>query len=207
MTWVRVQMRINCTECGTAVPVNGPLRTIHCDNCQADVAFGDDDWEDVFESLREDTHAKNGKVIPCNIFDAFDTKLLSAKIKPCCPKCKDNLPAAELETGKPVVCPGCRERLSAVPAPDWLRRLAPAAVLLFNAVVQEGPIGPEAATAKPVLFSCLQCGAPLRVDGTSRILTCDACDTDCYLPDPLWLRLHPAQVMQRWYVGFGKVSR
>lgn len=206
MTWVRVQMRINCTECGMTVPVNGPLRTIHCDNCQTDIEFGVYGWKSVIESLREDTRSKPGKIIPCTIFDQFDTKLLSVRMQPSCPQCKTNLENAALESGKSFSCPGCQKTLSSVPFPELLRKFDPSASLLFNAMIQEGPINPEPQSAKPVLFSCLQCGAPLKVDGTSRILTCGACDTDCYLPDPLWLRLHPAQVMQRWYVGFGKVA-
>jgi len=48
--------------------------------------------------------------------------------------------------------------------------------------------------AGSVLFSCLGCGAALKVDArTPRLLACQYCEATSYLPDALWLRLHPAQ--------------
>lgn len=52
-----------------------------------------------------------------------------------------------------------------------------------------------------VLFSCLGCGAPLDVDATvPRILRCRFCDATSYIPDALWLRMHPAQRKRPFYV-------
>ena len=45
-----------------------------------------------------------------------------------------------------------------------------------------------------ILFSCLGCGAPLTVDGSSpRTLTCEFCSAASFIPDALWLRMHPSQ--------------
>ena len=124
---------------------------------------------------------------------------------PLCPQCKGSLPGVDaIDAEKTLKCPGCGKETAAFPAPEWLKGAVPQAAVLINASLQNKPVGPDSGEVKPVLFSCLQCGSPLKVDGSSRILTCEACDTDCYLPDPLWLRLHPALVMAKWMIGFQK---
>ena len=39
------------------------------------------------------------------------------------------------------------------------------------------------------------------IDGEDRIVICEYCETNVYLPDDLWLRLHPAKKKNRWFVG------
>jgi hypothetical protein len=36
----------------------------------------------------------------------------------------------------------------------------------------------------------------------ARLCPCSFCRADVYLPDDLWRRLHPAKVVQRWYITF-----
>ncbi len=58
---------------------------------------------------------------------------------------------------------------------------------------------PEA--GEKVLFSCLGCGAPTGVDAaTPRIMRCTFCTATSYLPDALWLRLHPTQRKQAFHL-------
>ncbi len=206
MIYMRMQMRIDCTECGLPVPVNGPWRSIHCHNCQSDIAFDESAWKGILEDARRDVSGgKLNKLNTCTIFDAFNTRLLYARVKPLCPKCSSDLPGADAIAAETILaCPGCGKQVPAFPAPDWLRGIAPTASVLINASLQDRPGAPESEDVRPVMFSCLQCGAPLKVDGTSRILTCGACDADSYLPDPLWMRLHPAAVMAKWIIGFAK---
>ena len=50
------------------------------------------------------------------------------------------------------------------------------------------------------MFGCLSCGGALKVDGGSRTPKCDHCGNSNYLPDALWLRLHPAPTVHAFFV-------
>ena len=57
---------------------------------------------------------------------------------------------------------------------------------------------------RPVMMSCLHCGGALEITSeTSRIVACQYCDTDHYLPDELWRRLHPLKKRTPWYLFCG----
>lgn len=56
--------------------------------------------------------------------------------------------------------------------------------------------------AKPTVMACMSCGGSLPVDGSARLVTCQYCDANNYLPDGLWLALHPAAKRETWYVVF-----
>ena len=54
---------------------------------------------------------------------------------------------------------------------------------------------------KPVIFTCPNCSAVLRINTeTARILTCEHCDSDVYMPDPIWNRLHPVKKILPWTI-------
>jgi WD40 repeat protein len=57
---------------------------------------------------------------------------------------------------------------------------------------------PEA--VKPILFSCPSCAGNLEVDGSDRVIKCKYCNSEIYLPDDLWFRMHPVEVVERWYI-------
>ena len=46
-------------------------------------------------------------------------------------------------------------------------------------------------TGKVMMFSCLSCGAGLKVDGKSRTVDCSYCNTENFLPEELWRRFNP----------------
>ena len=60
-----------------------------------------------------------------------------------------------------------------------------------------GDIRDEA--TRPLVTACMSCGAGLRIDGASRVVECAYCKDSNYLPDALWLRLHPT-LKRRWLV-------
>jgi hypothetical protein len=107
---------------------------------------------------------------------------------------------AAVNTGH-FACPGCSKSIRVRQATELAKTIIPEADLL----VHEDEIGeklPEYGqpAAKPVMFSCLSCGGALKVDGKSRTVTCTQCNNDNYLPDALWLRLHPAKVSHAFFI-------
>ena len=49
-------------------------------------------------------------------------------------------------------------------------------------------------------MQCMKCHATLPVDGTKRLVECSYCTARNYLPDDLWLALHPAAKRESWFM-------
>ena len=84
---------------------------------------------------------------------------------------------------------------SARPADALVATVFPGA----RAVYGEGPEGDARPSAQPLVFACMSCGGGLKVDGTSRVVACRFCNDSNFLPDTLWLQMHPA-LKRRWLV-------
>jgi hypothetical protein len=53
------------------------------------------------------------------------------------------------------------------------------------------------------MMACMGCGAALGITVESpRITTCEYCQVENFLPDPLWRRLHPVKKRVPWYVRY-----
>lgn len=199
-----LQLRIDCPECGNPTPLNGPLEVGHCDSCQADINIPHDYWKMIIETILEDLHElQEHEGHNSTIMSSFNTNVLYGRLTPCCPKCKTTYPIYEtLDRDYTLSCSKCQTQTIIMPAPGWLRKMFPNAQVLYNAVIVEKALAPTIGDARPVVFSCPQCGGALKVDGQDRILTCQYCNVDVYLPDDLWLRLHPVKRMLKWFIGF-----
>ena len=121
---------------------------------------------------------------------------------PRCQRCKTDLPAdgfAAMAEAGGWQC-SCGEFIKVRPATPLAQRMVPGARWLVN----EGALGDDGSESvqavEPVLFSCMACGAALEVDGSQRTVTCTFCNGSNYLPDGLWLRLHPQQTVRTFFV-------
>ena len=52
-------------------------------------------------------------------------------------------------------------------------------------------------------MTCGQCGGTLEIDGSTRKVGCSFCGADVFIPDDVWVRLHPASTARRWFVLTG----
>jgi len=202
MTTIQLQARIECPECALPIPLNGPWLSVHCDNCQNDFELDESYWIGVIKELTSDLHEMKAKPEKMVIFDEYGTNILFCKTKPRCPRCKTIYPEQDGTQEKTFQCGSCGKSATVMPAPEWIGSAIPKVTVLYNAT--KGQTAADSPyMSKPIVFSCLQCGAALKVDGTSRIVSCSYCDSDNYLPDALWLRLHPASIMTKRYLGLG----
>jgi hypothetical protein len=97
----------------------------------------------------------------------------------------------------------CGENVETFPPPPWLAARVPEIVQLFVARREGVPAVAAAASAKPVLWSCPRCAAGLDIDAESpRILTCRYCESDLYLPDPLWHACRPVRKRAPFWIAF-----
>ncbi len=205
MFGIAIELRGECPHCGNPVMVNALNERIHCPSCQRDRTYPYTEWAGLLESaqsLRPGTDPGNGG--NTTILGA-NWHLLYARFDPYCFACKFDFDMAEVVAADgPYACPQCGERWHQRPAPadaqaamPWLRWVVAEDP---GQIPGEGPDEPAPAGAKPILFACMGCGGSLEVDGTDRVITCRFCDASNYLPDDLWLRMHPVETVRRWFL-------
>jgi len=214
----RVRITVECPECAYPVPVNGVVATVLCHTCQSVVKLaGEYAWNRILQyAKREPVRTQsegllmspeskpvldNFLVGPHRIRRQFEGMLVEIDERPiACIECRTELPLDTLlelaqQRASRVHCPNCAAATSLRTEPALGRYFTSRFAQLLAVVGETAPVGElaEDNAAKPVLFSCLGCGAPLKVDASaSRLLTCEYCGATSYLPDALWLRLHPA---------------
>lgn len=121
---------------------------------------------------------------------------------PRCQVCKTDVPSTEFEAAAQRghhIC-SCGEKLRVREANDLAKVMVPGAKFLIG----EGATGNSGtegkAASEPVMFSCMACAGSLTVDGSSRTIACGYCGGSNYLPDGLWLRLHPPRTVVTFFV-------
>jgi hypothetical protein len=201
-----MECRIECTKCGAPVPLNGPLEVAHCEQCQTDIDIPHEYWNDIFKDFWEDLKdlkEKEGRNV--TQFGTFKSTLMWGRRIPRCTDCKEDLVLpGDLSQAGTATCPKCKKVVKVLLPPEWLKQGFGKAKVLVGAILQEKPVetGSKATKGDLIVFTCPKCGGALEVDGSERMLPCKYCGVKVYLPDDLWLRLHPAKKMEDWFVGF-----
>jgi Zn finger protein HypA/HybF involved in hydrogenase expression len=206
MFGIAIELRGECPRCGQPVMVNALSERIHCPACQSDRPYPYSAWADLLESaleqLRPATEPGQGGTTTVL---GENWHLLYARFDPYCYGCKHDFDMRVVQASpSPYACPACgtpwhhreapAEARAAMPALRWLVAEEP------GQIPGAGPDTPAPAASAPILFQCMGCGGPLRVDGSERVVTCGHCDASNYLPDDLWLRMHPAPTVRRWFL-------
>ncbi len=217
----RVRVTLECPECGSPTPVNGIVPRVLCGACQSVIdverAIG---WANVFTYAAGEPcaeHLVRSSSVPRPALAYFLALGPGAELRRkwrgvlveidseplACPACRQALDVSAL--GREALaegermdafCPACG---SAVPirAPS-AREKGEVHDQLLAIACETAPRGDLAEPrGEPILFSCLGCGAATGCDATSpRVVKCSFCKATSYLPDALWLRLHPTQKKQ-----------
>ena len=204
MIWSMIEMSIDCPECDAPVHVDGPYRQIRCSRCQSIIDFPAEVWGSTLEDLRSDVaDLEKGMGSNSTIFGHFNMKLTRGNLLPYCMNCKRDF---DLETDVSeqgmLTCPDCGESIPFYDAPDWFSDQVKGAKVIAGAWPEGGEGAKGGAVSDPVAYTCPKCGGSLEIDGKARLIKCDYCSTNIYLPDDLWLTLHPAKKKNRWFIGF-----
>lgn len=203
-TWIALKARAECPECGSSVMLEGPWATMHCPSCRAETPVGYYWTKLVADALEK---APGGRRFAPRF--AMDTSkpvtslsyAVNKDQRPICSACDEDLEAADqVKTGTDGTfrC-GCGAVHDTFPAPKHMQG---GAAQIFLGVREKEQLRPSKdAAAKPVLFNCTNCGGNLKVTtDASRILTCEYCDVDLYLPQALWNALHPVKKRRAFWV-------
>jgi DNA-directed RNA polymerase subunit RPC12/RpoP len=198
-----LECKIQCTQCGLPVTLNGPWETAHCDSCQSNIDIPHDFWINALKDCLADFHTfAEGEGRNSTVFGYFQTSLLNGRLKPRCPDDKTDLEidAAATLPAK-VLCSKCGKEFEVTTPPNWLTSALPAIKLMVGTNLAQITASPKPELEGPIVFVCPQCGGTLQVDGKDRVLKCQFCQSNIYLPDDLWRRLHPVKTVQRWYLA------
>ncbi|HEX8271305.1 MAG TPA: hypothetical protein VF615_01565 [Longimicrobiaceae bacterium] len=199
MRTLALRLRTACTRCGGALPLNALAPRLACPACGAPNELSDEFWAAILGDVGpgESTIFTVGR----------EVSLEAAASGPACYSCGAAISTEEAlasaDAGS-LPCGACGART--------LLRVPPEPFVLsgFPLLVGEdetqlpAPGGAEVVaprtTAQPVAFNCPSCAGVLRVDGSTRVVTCEYCAGAAYLPDDLWHVLHPAPTVRAWYL-------
>jgi ribosomal protein S27AE len=208
------KVMVTCPHCGNPMPVNGPQRQPICRSCQKEVGIAAETWSGILgDYLKDYKSLEPGSGNNSTIMGEITLKCTSVKLPPpdaACTKCETNWDLASVKDGTDgtIACKKCGYKSPTFPPPDWLKALVPAARQIFfgerdRSGTPEGVPDPNAAAAKPIALACPQCGGGLLITAqTERTLPCTYCKVDVFLPDAVWLKLHPAKEAKFWLVRF-----
>jgi hypothetical protein len=202
------KVRSECSECGEAMILDGPTLAKRCLACQSNVEIEAVYWQRMM-AFRHDPELQGCKIVSTAfaLGGSSPLRVRMGKQEPTCQGCNHALDVGSAATGTDGEIPcECGQKMPTFPVPAWLRRLEPKAVQLFNAAREERGHGTPIVVPRedrPVSFGCPDCGANLKVGMESpRILACEFCRADLFLPDALWHALHPVKKRSAWYVRF-----
>ncbi|PKN27164.1 MAG: hypothetical protein CVU65_03445 [Deltaproteobacteria bacterium HGW-Deltaproteobacteria-22] len=213
----RFRVVVRCRECGTEIPVNGPVRQVTCGTCFATMQVG----RFVGNWIREAEHGCCAMPKParkCRVGGRGLNGETHAEVVDfiACTACGKPLPGVP-HGATEAACTACGAAFSTFPGPEWLgdEVISEVQCILCEmevAPVKDGAEGaafsdtstPAGAAVTPVTFDCLGCGSSMPVGpDTGRICRCPFCSRDQYIPDEFWFRLHPPQVARDWFLALG----
>lgn len=150
-----------------------------------------------------ETEGRNSTIL--NGASGLTFTLKYGRLSPRCEKCKTKFDQAALHAAVPsgrFACPQCGTPVAVRVAPAWLQELQPLATLIVGETLAVAHATSDSNSGKPIAIHCIQCGAQMQIDGKERLFNCQYCRGQIYLPDDLWLRIHPTVTTDPWFVVF-----
>lgn len=189
--------------------LNAVTNDFICPACNKNNYFSDEDWQNLLDdAVKEGPGLNDGEGQPSTIMrGAYTYQLMYGKQQPRCGKCKTKIDVNKLEdysAKSNYSCLKCSNEIFIRKTNDILQKEFSGIKFLVGEdddMLKVNPVkGKLPSSAKPVLFTCPSCAGNLEIDGTDRMVSCKYCDSQIYLPDDLWLRLHPVKEVSRWYM-------
>jgi uncharacterized protein (DUF983 family) len=211
-----VEFLLDCPKCGDKVPINGPQQHPVCDNCSYEITIYDTFWEDKLATVEDCHHElEDGKKSQITYMGS-GVKMTYGPGAVLCHECQTPLPVDAIRPGHTgqITCTSCGAPTSTYPPPPWFSQMFAACRQIYGGEPDKdqpgGAVTPDESQAaeKPVAMSCPQCGAGLSFTSVDeRLVPCQYCGADVYLPDAIWRRLHPVKRAEMWYLRFEGPSK
>lgn len=206
-----IKVRRQCSHCGQPVPIIGPPREeTECPHC-LDTFDTRDMWQSLLRDFENDIGYQRGKTQKFVGLGSGSTGEMRFAL-PACGECGEMIPKPMLKASAAETfhCPSCGAACGTAPIPEWLRKKVPSAAQFYRSGAWAGHEGHAAELqddVKPVSMNCPECDAGLKATAASkRIMSCQYCSAEVYLPDAVWRRLHPVQKVKEWFVRFEGIT-
>ena len=209
MIGICFEIKTKCGYCGNPLLINALVNDVYCNKCNKTSKLSNKLWFSILDdAVKEAPDMKMNEGQTSTSFTGeYTFSLLYGRQDPKCDECKTEIDPNIINgyTTKGIYeCVKCKNKISIRPSPDFVKKKFPSAKWVAgedsDMFITERKKKKLPASAKPVLFSCPSCAGNLEIDGTDRMVTCEFCDSQIYLPDDLWFRLHPAKTIERWYL-------
>ncbi len=199
-----------CSSCGQPAPLNGPFEKITCSGCFKPVRIPLDTLAGFFNDFDEEHQGYDkGEGSGGTMFGGGGSLEYSYwNLEPRCAKCKAKLPEFSLKTDKTHACSKCNTPFYVYPASERFKNIAPSVKQFISSEKEEkssadNDLKPDEKESSPIVMSCPKCGGTLSVTEMSeRIMKCEYCAVDVYIPDAVWQRMHPVKGTAEWFVRF-----
>lgn len=212
MYGICIELKTSCSHCSAPLMLNALTDKIICPSCNNTNVFSFERWQGLLEEPLNEVHEfKLGEGQPSTIMGGdYTFNFMYGRQDPRCGKCRQGIDMNSLEeyaAAGHIKCTKCSNKIFIRKPVDSVKAVLPR--ITFLAGEDEDLISMKPAaenklpdSGKPVLFSCPSCAGNLEIDGSDRMLTCKFCNSQIYLPDDLWFRLHPSETVQRWYIVY-----
>jgi len=209
-------VRTECNHCGNPLPLHGPVLSTLCPKCLQEAQVPASAWRVILEAFDEEhgSLAPGQGAVSSALVDGLSIRHEHKKHLPACEKCAAPFSVEQLPVGTSMdfSCTQCGDPANTQPVPAWLQALVPSARQFYStdpATRAGNGLSLDAERAiKPVAMACPSCGGSLAATTESeRIMVCRFCQTDVYLPDEVWRRLHPVVTVQEWFIRFEGLTR
>ncbi len=209
----------SCPHCGQPLPLNGPIATLSCAHCLSDVNLPGGLWSGILQTFDDTYTPTSAPNQGTKVWElgGFRIRFEYGPGHPSCEKCGGAYPMAGL-TGHAgdFRCVACGDAASSYQAPTWLSNELPTAKQVIS--VDPGTGGARGESAQilsshqhalhPVAMSCPSCGGGLQITSEmKRVLPCHYCQSEVYIPDMVWRRLHPVKIVKPFFVRFEGPSK
>ncbi len=213
MEGICIELKTECKSCGNPLPINALVEKIQCPACQKETDFPISFWrKSILDSAVSDySKLKEGEGQTQTIMTGeYTFHVMYGVQKPRCAKCKtalDETKYEEYSKSGSAECVKCGNIISVRRPEEDAQKVFPEVQYLIGEDSDMFDTGKTSMktpdSIKPILFTCPSCAGNLKIDGASRVVTCNFCNSEIYLPDNLWHRLHPVKVVDRWYMVIG----
>jgi hypothetical protein len=203
------EIKTKCGYCGNPLLINALVNDVFCSKCQKTNKLSNDLWYSILDDAVKEVPDMdmNQAQTSTSFMGEYTFNLLYGKQDARCDECKTviDINAIKIITNKSTYeCKKCKSMIQLRPAPEFVNKKFPSAKWVVgedsNLIITGKKKHKIPEAAKPVLFTCPSCAGNLEIDGTDRMVICEFCDSQIYLPDDLWFRLHPAKMIDRWYL-------
>ena len=202
VTSIAIEISTQCTRCRAALPLDGASESALCDKCQTPNETPPALWTSLLgDAVGTALGLGKDEAKPSTILTGGRSfSLLVGKQDARC-VCKapfDPDAFARGATSGKLFCTSCGKQSSVRLAPEWMKSIHPAAAYLVGETMAAAVA--RAVAPSELRFHCYHCGGPLPLDGSTRSVACAHCSATVMVPDDIWLRLHPARTVDRWYL-------